>query len=445
MRRGLAACIATTLFVAAPATAIAAPTQDGVQAELASSGRVGRDLRAFYEARDYKPLWIRNGMFRAEARQLLEIFQSADLDGLDVGDYRPRAIAKAMDKAEQEGAPEDFARAEALLSQGLVDYVRDIRKPPKVGMVYLDRELLPAVPTARAVLDSAADAASLATYVRQMQWTNPLYVGLRNGLAAYREAGGGSRQEEKLIRLNMERARALPARLGRKHVVVDTLGGRLYMYENGEVKGSMRVIIGKPEEPTPMMAGLMRYAAVNPYWNIPPDLVRLRVAPKVLEQGASYIRSAGYQVLSDWSTNAKVVDPAIIDWDAVAAGRQELRVRQLPGPNNMMGRVKFMFPNDLGIYLHDTPLKSLFKESDRQFSSGCVRVENAERLSRWLFGRKITGSGRAEKRVDLTQPVPVYLTYFTAAPSANGIAFRDDVYGRDSVRRAKRAERLARL
>src|SRR3546814_11286323 len=126
------------------------------------------------------------------------------------------------------------------------------------------------------------------------------------------------------------------------------------------MQGTMRVVVGKPTEQTPMLAGMMRYAIFNPYWNVPSDLVQRRIAPKVLD-GAT-LKGMRYEALSDWTANASVPDPANIDWSAIAQGRENVRVRQLPGRNNAMGRMKFMFPNDLGIYLHDTPDKSLFSE-----------------------------------------------------------------------------------
>ena len=104
-----------------------------------------------------------------------------------------------------------------------------------------------------------------------------------------------------------------------------------------------------------------------------------------------------------------------------------------------MGRITFMFPNDLGIYLHDTPAKELFRDPDRRFSSGCVRVEDAARLARWLFGRSVMARSKApEQHLDLPDPVPVYITYLTAMPTDEGIVFREDAYGRDGVRPAKR-------
>jgi murein L,D-transpeptidase YcbB/YkuD len=124
-----------------------------------------------------------------------------------------------------------------------------------------------------------------------------------------------------------------------------------------------------------MLAGLMHYAIVNPYWNVPPDLARTKVAPGVLAKGVGFLKSMRYEVLSDWTEKATVLDPKTVDWRAVAAGRSEIRVRQLPGKGNSMGRMKFMMPNDLGIYLHDTPDRHLFADANRYFSSGCVRLE----------------------------------------------------------------------
>ena len=249
----------------------------------------------------------------------------------------------------------------------------------------------------------------------------------------------GTRENQQLLRLNLERARALPAELGRRYILVDAAAARLWMYENGEAVGSMRVVVGKPTEQTPMMAGTMRYVMLNPYWNVPPDLVRERIAPGVLREGQGFLRSRRYEVLADWTDNAARVNPASIDWGAVAAGRGgELRVRQQPGPDNAMGRMKFMFPNDLGIYLHDTPDRSLLREEGRLFSAGCVRLEDAPRLARWLFGGEAPRAQRngAEQRVDLPEPVPVYITYLTAAPEPQGVALRPDVYNRDPAQLA---------
>lgn len=244
----------------------------------------------------------------------------------------------------------------------------------------------------------------------------------------------GPRHYERLIIVNLERARRLPlATQPGRYILVDAGAARLFMYQDGRVVDSMKVIVGKAETATPMMAAQMRYASVNPYWNVPPELVVNLIAPNVLKQGMTYLNDRRYEVLSDWSDEAKAIDPTTIDWPAVAAGKTIIRVRQLPGGGNSMGAVKFMMPNDFGIYLHDTPKKEHFADVDRWISNGCIRLEDASRMAQWLMGGlpQATDPDRPE-RVDLQQPVPVYVTYFTVAPNPAGVEFRADPYGRDA-------------
>ncbi|HEX8256579.1 MAG TPA: L,D-transpeptidase family protein [Allosphingosinicella sp.] len=315
------------------------------------------------------------------------------------------------------------------------DYVRDLRQPAgDPGTFFVDPELAPPRLTGRQALEAAAAAPSLAAHLSGVRRMNPLYEELRRGLAAWRAGGGSDPAQERLIRASLERARAIPADPGRRFILVDAAGARLWLYEDGRVVDTMRAIVGKPAQQTPAMAGLIRFAVLNPYWNLPQDLVPGRIARHVLSQGPDYLRRERMEILSDYTAGARRLDPSEVDWPAVAAGTERLRVRQLPGAGNMMGKVKFMMPNRLGIYLHDTPDKSSFGRADRRLSSGCVRVEDAERLSRWLFGgRAVQAAGAAaEQRVDLPAPVPVYITYLTAAPAeGGGIAFQADVYGRD--------------
>jgi murein L,D-transpeptidase YcbB/YkuD len=276
--------------------------------------------------------------------------------------------------------------------------------------------------------------AALATRVRRFQASRGLPVdGIAGGQTIAALNGGAAAHgvdRRDLLRLNLERARLLPDAWTR-HIVVDAAGARLWYYGGGAEQGTMRVVVGTPETQTPMMAGMVRYATLNPYWNVPVDLVRKRIAPKVLA-GTSLERQ-GYEALSDWTNEAEVIPSSAIDWQGVAAGTVEPRVRELPGRGNSMGSVKFMFPNDQGIYLHDTPQKNLFAKPDRHFSNGCVRLEDAGRLGRWLFGKTLKPeSSKPEQHIPLTEPVPVYLMYFTASPANEGVRYVADAYGRDT-------------
>jgi len=397
--------------------------------KLEARASVSGEVADYYREHAFRPIWAKGSRLGPETNLLLAILSRSRRDGLDPERYRVRHLAQAVAEA-RGGKAAAVARAELMLSQAFADYVVDLHEPPRTSdMVYIDAELAPQKLTARQVLDKAGAAPSLRRHLSEARRMNPIYEGLRRGLASRDPA------QQRIIRANLERARAVPANPGRRYIVVDAAGARLWMFEDGRVHDSMRVIVGKPSQKTPMLAGLIRFTALNPYWNIPPDLVPNRVARHVLKEGTNFLRRDRLQLLSDWSDGAHRLDPAKVDWRKVAAGRQLLRVRQLPGPGNMLGSMKFMMPNDLDIYLHDTPDKASFAQADRRLSSGCVRVEDAARLARWLFkGKPPVPSGAAEQRVDLPEPVPVYITYLTALPTGkDGIAFQQDVYGRDAA------------
>ena len=274
--------------------------------------------------------------------------------------------------------------------------------------------------------------AEVEAVLRRYQQAHGLGVDGAAGPSTVASLNLGARHFERVLMLNMERARRLPGpNEEARYILIDVGEARLYMFEGGRISVSMKVIVGKQASPTPMMASMIRFASVNPYWNVPPDLTQSLVAPRVLNEGIGYLRGQRYEVLSDWSDEATAIDPTTIDWEEVARGDEEIRVRQLPGGPNSMGDIKFMMPNDYGIYLHDTPNRHLFAAADRWISNGCVRVEDARRLARWLFGAMPRGEN-PEQQVDLEAPVPVYITYLTAIGTAEGAVFRNDPYQRDA-------------
>jgi L,D-transpeptidase YcbB len=202
----------------------------------------------------------------------------------------------------------------------------------------------------------------------------------------------------------------IPAR-GR-FVLVDAASARLFMIENGQVVDSMKVIVGKPATATPQLRSTIYYATLNPYWNVPVDLARTLIAPRVLRDGMSYLHDRGYEVVSGFKRDAEVLPAQSVDWQAVADGTAKVYVRQRPGPANSMGRMKFAFANDDGIFLHDTPKKELFAQDQRDLSNGCVRLEDAPRFARWLLGRDAQASSDApEQFLPLPGAVPIVITY----------------------------------
>jgi murein L,D-transpeptidase YcbB/YkuD len=408
---------AATLALAACGPAAAPPPQKPAGTEVARVAATP-EIAAFYKVRGNRPVWMTPSGPAPVARALAARLASAGDDGLDPARYRAADVAAAVEAAW--GAdPRTLARAELLLSSEYVAYARDVALPRSDPTLYAEPGLAPV----RAPAATLLEAPSLRL--------NPLYEALRRGYGGWRRGHRDARKEA-LIRLNLDRARAIPDS-GPRYVIVDTASARLWMIEGERVEGPMKVIVGKPAMQTPVMAGRMRYVVLNPWWNVPPDLARER-ARTVVKEGPGLIARQRLEILSDWSDSARPIPASAVNWRSVAAGQQTLRLRQRPGGDNVMGAVKFMMPNRLGIYLHDFPDRSLFERADRRLSSGCVRLADAPRLLAWLYrGRPPAPRGPApEQKVDLREAVPVYITYLTVLPGGpEGLTFQPDTYGRD--------------
>jgi len=439
----LATIAAALLCGAAPANAQLAPALVTTQRLPASPA-----VDVNYQLRGNAPIWLRDASTREAARLLPAILERAQLDGLADGPDLARMVEAAIARVENPALgtrpagspaarPNAFLAEDKLLSAAWVQYVRAL-KSPVPGMSYGDAALAPTMPKPDRILFDASKASSLLQHVQAVAAVNPVYARLRD--AAWSQSRRGVLAPDPRITANLERARVLPP--SGRYVLVNAATAQLWMYEDGRVADTMKVVVGKRVTPTPLLAGTIHYVTFNPYWNIPTDVARKNVAPLVLKRGLSYLRAARYEVASGWAPNATLLDPATIDWKAVAAGTTDVHIRQLPGPDNMMGALKFGFVNDMGIYLHDTPHKELFAKAKRNFSLGCVRVEDAARLARWFLGKEpLAPSSAPEQYVQLAKGVPVYITYLTAQPADGGrLAFADDVYGRDPKAEAALAD-----
>lgn len=418
-------------ILGAVALAVAAPIIAPVPA-LAAAAPVpqGQDVAAFYQLRQGRPLWFQGNQPTAAAQSLLALLTTANADGFDPQHYKVDEIAKALKQASG-GDRHAVRKADELLSEEFTEYARDLRSFPSTELQYIDPALRVGPPTPLRLLQDAAASPSLVLYVANMRWMNPGYMRLRHALLNGEYDGDKQRE---LLAINLQRARALPVDDPR-YIVVNTATQRLYMYEGDTVVDSMKVVVGqqRDDRKTPTMAGYLHYASLNPYWNVPPDLAWDDVGKWVKQYGLGYLNTEGYQILSDWGDNPSVVDPADVDWNAVKDGKVEIRIRQQPGPKNFLGKVKYTFSNPFGVYLHDTPKKELLKKEVRTDSGGCIRLEDADRLGRWLFGHDLQAtSDDPEIKIQLARPVPVYVVYMTAIPNGASITYLDDVYGLDA-------------
>jgi murein L,D-transpeptidase YcbB/YkuD len=220
----------------------------------------------------------------------------------------------------------------------------------------------------------------------------------------------------KKIKINMERYRWLPQTVSGDYLLVNIPAFKLFIYEKNNLKWDMKVIVGKYKNKTVVFEGKVKYVVFCPYWNIPESILNKEILP-ALKNNPAYLVNHH------------------MEWDGNS-------IRQLPGEDNSLGLIKFLFPNKYNIYLHDTPFKSLFNNEQRSFSHGCIRIENAKKLAFYLLKDQVDWSEitiekamneKVERFVEIMKPLPIYITYFTSWVDEKGkIQFRNDIYNWDN-------------
>ena len=239
---------------------------------------------------------------------------------------------------------------------------------------------------------------------------------------------------------NLERWRWLPATLGDRYILVNVPEFRLDVVDGGKTPLSMRVIVGKSQSRTPAFSDKMTYVELNPEWNLPQDIVTNEVAPKVASS-PGYLASHDMEVVKGWGDKEEVVDSSSVDLSQL--GKNGYRLRQRAGEENPLGKIKFMFPNEFDVYLHDTPAHHLFDRAERDFSHGCIRLEKPLDLAAYLLKddpkwtpeaiQAAIDSGE-HQTISLPRPLPVHILYWTAWADADGtVQFRKDIYGHDDA------------
>lgn len=226
-------------------------------------------------------------------------------------------------------------------------------------------------------------------------------------------------QRIRQIEINLERWRWMPSSLGDSYVWVNVPEFRMELIEGGKKTVDMAVVVGKQQSQTPVFSDVMEYIELNPEWNIPKSIAEEEILPKVASDPGYLARN---------------------NMEYVGEGANA-RIRQRPGPDNPLGQVKFMFPNEHDVYLHDTPADHLFSREERDFSHGCIRLERPVQFAEHLFrGHSEWSGGRIrqtivsgeQKSIKLPKKLPVHILYFTAWVEDNGtVQFRKDVYGHD--------------
>lgn len=244
------------------------------------------------------------------------------------------------------------------------------------------------------------------------------------------------------LRVNLERLRWLPRKLAAERLMVNVADFSATLYDQDRPLLTANAIVGQAERQTPEFSSAIQYLVINPPWDVPSSIAGEEILP-LAQRNPDYLAKHGYEVLEGAGATEHALDPHAVDWKRWTADSLPYHFRQRPGPENPLGRVKFMFPNRYGVYLHDTPSQELFSACRRTFSHGCIRVARALQLAENLLrldGQSQPGtllaaalaSGKT-RRIDLRRPVPIYVLYLTAWVNAAGmLESRPDVYGRDT-------------
>jgi len=420
-------------------------------------------LTAYYQADDVTPLFVTPAGFGERATSASRLIAAADDWGLKAKDF---ALPASLGK---DTSPAELAAGEIKLALAALEYVRQARggrTVPNDLSHAIDRTPDALAPDA-AVRQMAA-APSIEIFLRQQhprqaqfERLRLAYVALRDGKVAAateeqpapeatpqkgtkgkpaaKPAAKVLSREQQLASLvrNMEMWRWMPRELGSFHVIANIPEYTLRVVRNDTVEHEERVIVGKVENQTPMFSDVMETVVFHPFWGVP-DSIKVKELLPGLARGANSLARNGLKM----QYKGRDIDPSSVNW--AQTDIRNVHVYQPPGGANVLGKVKFMFPNKHQVYMHDTPTKHLFSSSQRTFSHGCVRVRNPIKFAEVLLGEdkgwtpakvaSVLDSGPENNNVKLDRKIPVHLVYFTATVADDAkVRYFNDVYGHEKV------------
>lgn len=398
--------------------------------------------KAFYQSRGNLPAWINGDKRTPQLEALIEELRHAEDHGLDPARYGTGEFQKAIQAADankgkfdSSGVPELDAR----LTYAFLGYAADLlgwSGNPKA--IYAQWVVKPKQDDLVARLNKALSSGQLAKALEELAPMHPQYKGLQTALANERKNPTGHLDQ---IRMNLERWRWMPRDLGDRYILVNVPAYQMQVMEGDKPALAMRVIVGQPKNPTPLFSDEMTNIVFSPTWNIPETIIRKEMVPHQVND-PSYLERHDIEVVG---TSGDVVDLARVDWTDEQAVNG-MHFRQAPGPQNALGFVKFIFPNEFDVYLHDTPTRSLFNKPFRALSHGCIRIENPVALAQYLMrdrpewtAERISEAmnGEREQAVPLKEHLPVHIGYWTAWVNPDGsVTHAEDPYKLDEKQAA---------
>ena len=399
--------------------------------------------RTFYERRGFTPAWVDGDRTTPQWKDLVQQLKYSERHGLDPARFHVSDFEQLREQSQTRSGtrfPADrVPDLDARMTFAYLHYAADLLGWDENPKAIYENWIVPARKEDLAArLADAVAKGSVRESLESLAPTHPQYKGLQAALAQERQQPTGHADQ---LRMNMERWRWAPHNLGDRYVLVNVPAYQMQVMEGAKPVLAMRIVVGKPDAPTPLFSDKMTYVVFSPYWNIPPDILKNEALPHVAKD-PDWLRRNNMEVVG---TKGDVVDASAVDWSdekAVSA----VRIRQAPGPENALGLVKFIFPNNFNVYLHDTPMDKLFSRERRALSHGCIRVEDPVALAHYVMSdrpewtpERIATAMHAneEQTVTLKSPIPVHIGYWTAwvGPDGKTVTYTDDPYGIDARQR----------
>jgi len=398
----------------------------------------------FYASRKNLPAWMDGDKASPAFATLLEALKHSEDHGLDPARYGTDGFQQAAAAAAQTKGRYELAtipELDAHLTYGYLRYAADLlgwSGNPKA--IYADWLVAPNKMDLADHLATAISSGHVRESLDELAPSHPQYKGLQTALQRERMNPTGHLD---LIRMNMERWRWMPRELGDRYILVNVPAYQMQVMEGTKPALAMRVIVGDPKHPTPLFSDEMTTVVFSPNWNVPESIIRNEMLPR-LARDPGYLDRQDIQVVG---TSGEAVDAQAVDWgdEGAVSG---LHFRQEPGPKNALGLVKFVFPNQFDVYLHDTPTDSLFNKQRRALSHGCIRLENPVGLAQYVMrdkpewtAERINRAMNAghEQGVPLKDHLRVHIAYFTAWVNGDGsVTYTDDPYGLDAKQKVQR-------
>ena len=384
-------------------------------------------LKKFYAENNYRLFWVTGSGFTWRAIAVIEELQRAEDFGLNSAEFaipRLRFYGRAL------------ASSELFLSSKILRYINQAeggRLDPRQLSKSIDRG--PTLTDPNLVLKVISKHSAPDTYLRSFHPQHPQFKSLQQNLLNLRQFNSKQSEVHRVL-VNMERWRWMPKDLGQFYVGANIPEFRVRVVDNNQIIHEANIVVGKVTNKTPVFSDKMEYLVFHPYWNVPKSIKAAEIMPH-LRRSTNILGKENLRV----RIGGQDINPYQVDWKRVDA--RPFDFYQPPGRKNVLGIVKFMFPNKHIVYMHDTPSKHLLNRQLRLYSHGCMRVQNPEILAKILLNRDKGWPGSqvddlirsgAHQRVDLSQTIPVHITYFTASVDQHGdLKLFDDYYGHDQL------------